>query len=319
MEQLSDRSIYQPWIIAKEAADEKQQMTSVEEQGSITVMTKLDPALIDQFQMDGVAVLRDVISPEWIATLRAGLDANIAAPGPHRRNYTKDGDSGHFFGDYVNWPRIQEYRDFAFKSPIGGIAASLMGSEKANLFHEHVVVKEPSTGDRTPWHHDQPYYCVDGNDSVSIWIPLDPVPQETAVEFIKGSHKWDRWFTPTKFTGVDYDRDDTGFETIPDIQSDRGNYDIVSHGLEVGDCVAFHFRTVHGAPGNSSSTVRRRAISFRFTGDDARFVIRDGEMSPPFLAFDALTLKPGDVMDSDLFPVVYPAAVIDQNASGSDG
>ena len=43
-------------------------------------------------------------------------------------------------------------------------------------------------------------------------MPLDPVPQDRAVEFIRGSHRWGRWFTPTRFTGVDYQRDDQGFE-----------------------------------------------------------------------------------------------------------
>jgi ectoine hydroxylase-related dioxygenase (phytanoyl-CoA dioxygenase family) len=111
-----------------------------------------------------------------------------------------------------------------------------MKSDKVNLFHEHAVVKEPGTKDRTPWHHDQPYYCVDGDDNVSLWIPLDPVPEERAVEFIRGSHKWGRWFTPTKFIGVDYERDDEGFETMPDIEAERHKYDIVSFGLEPGDC-----------------------------------------------------------------------------------
>ncbi len=268
-------------------------------------MTVLNEEIGTRFREDGVVVLRGAVSPDWIETLRKGLDRNIAEPGPHRREYTKEGASGQFFGDYCNWDRIKEYRDFVFSSPTADIAGELMGSDKVNLFHEHVVVKEPNTGERTPWHHDQPYYCVDGNDSVSIWIPLDPVPLGRGVEFVRGSHKWDRWFTPTKFTGTDYERNEQEqSERIPDIEADRDNYDIVSFGLEVGDAVAFHFRTVHGAPGNVSADTRRRAISFRWTGDDARFAIRTGEMSPPFLDFEGCTHKPGDVLDSALWPVV---------------
>lgn len=267
-------------------------------------MSFLDRETVARFRKDGVVALRRVFSTEWIETLRRGLDRNIAEPGPHRREYTGEGAPGHFFGDYCNWARIPEYKDFAFKSPVADLAGELMGSKKVTLFHEHVVVKEPQTGERTPWHHDQPYYCVDGMDNVSIWVPLDPVPEGRGVEFIRGSHKWDRWFTPTKFTGTDYERDDDGSETIPDIEAARGKYDIFSTGLEVGDCVAFHFRTVHGAPGNASADTRRRAISFRWTGDDARFAIRSGEMSPPFLDFEGCTHKPGDVLDSELWPVV---------------
>ena len=30
------------------------------------------------------------------------------------------------------------------------------------LYHEHVLTKEPGTTKRTPWHHDQSYYPIDG-------------------------------------------------------------------------------------------------------------------------------------------------------------
>ncbi|MDX1402350.1 MAG: hypothetical protein R3245_10540, partial [Kiloniellales bacterium] len=100
---------------------------------------------IDEFQRDGVTVLRSAFTEHWIDTLRRGLERNIADPGPHRREYTAEGESGHFFGDYCNWRRIAEYEDFARNSPAADIAGALMKSAKVNLFHEHVVVKEPGT------------------------------------------------------------------------------------------------------------------------------------------------------------------------------
>ncbi|MDG2284809.1 MAG: phytanoyl-CoA dioxygenase family protein, partial [Alphaproteobacteria bacterium] len=121
----------------------------------------LDNDIISSFHEDGAVILRDVFSPDWIETLRRGVDHNMGTPGPYTRGYTKHGAPGHFFGDYCNWDRIEEYRSFFFDSPASYIAGTLMGSSKVNLFHEHVLVKEPGTLDRTPWHHDQPYYCVD--------------------------------------------------------------------------------------------------------------------------------------------------------------
>jgi ectoine hydroxylase-related dioxygenase (phytanoyl-CoA dioxygenase family) len=259
---------------------------------------------VARYRRDGVVVLRGLFSAAWVDKLASGLARNIAEPGPYRRDYTKDGAPGHFFGDYCNWRRIPEYEDFARNSPAADIAGALMGSAKVNLFHEHVLVKEPGTSDRTPWHHDQPYYCVDGFDNVSLWLPLDPVPKERSVEFIAGSHLWGRWFTPTRFVGVDYERRDDGYEAMPDIEAARDGYDIRSFDLAPGDCVAFHFRTVHGAPGNASADMRRRAVAFRWTGDDARFALRRGEMSPPFPDFPDCTHAPGDPLDSPLFPVI---------------
>lgn len=268
----------------------------------------LDLKTIDAFRNDGAAVVRGAFSVDWIKRLRRGVDENMTTPGTYAKGYTKDGDPGHFFGDYCNWARIADYRAFFFDSPAPLMAAELMGSAKVNLFHEHVLVKEPKTRDRTPWHHDQPYYCVDGRDNVSFWIPLDPVPKETCVEFVAGSHRWGKWFTPTKFVGVHYDREDKGYETVPDINATRDDYRLLSWDLQPGDCIAFHFLTVHGAPGNPSQTARRRAFAARFTGDDATYAVRDGEMSPPF---PEVTLTPGDAMDCETFPVLLEGTTSD--------
>ncbi len=262
----------------------------------------LDPRTVEEFRADGAAVLRGAIPPDWIEALRRGVARNMDAPGPYARHYTAAGAPGRFFGDYCNWRRIADYRDFLFDSPAPLLAGELMGSSKVNLFHEHVLVKEPGTLDRTPWHHDQPYYCVDGRDTCSFWIPLDPVARAACVEFVAGSHRWGRWFAPAKFRpGETFARDDEGFEPVPDIDAERDGLRLLSWDLEPGDCVAFHFLTVHGAPGNLSETTRRRAFAARYTGDDARFVRRAGEMSPPF---PEVTLEPGAPMDCETFPVV---------------
>lgn len=264
----------------------------------------IDDQTIDQFHNDGAVVLRGVIDTDWIDKLQKGLEKNVKDPGPFMRTYT-DGDApGGFFGDYCNWRRISEYEDFLRKSPISAMARQLMKSQKANFFHEHVLVKEPGTLEKTPWHHDQPYYCVSGDDNVSFWVPLDPVPKKWGVEFVAGSHKWGRLFRPARFIGTDYVQPDDGFEPIPDIDAERSNHKILSYDVAVGDCIAFHFRTVHGAAGNGSSNARRRAIAWRWTGDDATFLIRKGVMSPPFPDMSDCTLLPGDPMDGDLFPDV---------------
>ena len=264
---------------------------------------ELEQSAVDAFQRDGVVLLKGVFS-NWVDTLRTGIDHNMRDPGEFGKNYTKEGQSGQFFGDYCNWQRIPEYRDFFFDSPAAELTSQLLGSETVQIFHEHVLVKEPGTAQKTPWHHDQPYYCVDGEKMCSLWIPLDPVEQSVCPEFIAGSHKWGKWFVPTKFTGASYTRDGDNMQPIPDIDAQRDEYDIKSWTLEPGDCIAFHFLTVHGAPENLSSH-RRRAFSARLMGEDARFAVRGGEMSPPFPGLEK-RLQPGMAMQADEFPVIYP-------------
>ncbi|MDP7611509.1 MAG: phytanoyl-CoA dioxygenase family protein, partial [Nitrospinaceae bacterium] len=221
------------------------------------------------------------------------------------KNYTTEGDSGNFFGDYCNWARIPEYRSFFFDSPAGEMAAELMQSETVRIFHEHVLVKEPGTSNPTPWHHDQPYYCVDGKQVLSFWIPLDTVPQTTCPEFVSGSHAWGKWFLPRKFSGVDYNHTEEWLEPIPDIENHREDYDIRSWDLEPGDAIAFHYLTVHGAPPNKSKKLRRRGFAARWLGDDTTYAQRSGDISPPFPGLEK-RLNVGDPLDTDEFPQVWP-------------
>ena len=149
-----------------------------------------------RYRADGVTVLRGVFA-EWVETLRAGVERNLRAPGPHVRRYTPPGQSGYFFGDYCNWQRIEEYRRFVERSNLGAVAAAMMGSRRAVFFHEHVLVKEPGTGEPTPWHHDYPYYSVDCDQSVSLWIALWMQCRRTcARSSFAGSHRWGKWYVP---------------------------------------------------------------------------------------------------------------------------
>ena len=103
-----------------------------------------------------------------------------------------------------------------------------------------------------------------------------------------------------KRQGHDYEHKDKEFEKIPDIENNREDYEIISYECELGDAIAFNYATIHAAHGNNSNN-RRRAFSVRFTGDDARYIKRKGEMSPPF---PNINLKNNEVLDSETFPVL---------------
>ncbi len=252
-----------------------------------------------RYRQDGAIVLRGVFS-DWIEPLRAGVEALMANPSPLERTVQPADGSAPFFQDLCNWQRIPEFEAFVYKSPAAEIAARLMGSRTARFFHDHVLVKQPGGSTVTPWHQDQPYYCVEGQQSVSFWIPLDPVPRDVVMECIRGSHTWGKGFRPMRFDGTRlYANDD--FETMPDIEAMRPTLDVAGWDMQPGDAIAFNFRTVHGAPGNQSPRMRR-VFSARWVGDDAVFAQRAGRTSPPF---PDLGLQDGDPLDVPIFPVVY--------------
>ena len=253
---------------------------------------------IRQFKDSGAIVLRGYFK-EWVEPLREGIEKNLASPGPYVRNYTDSGQ-GRFFGDYCNWQRIDEYREFLFYSPAAEIARELMESKIVRLFHEHVLVKEPGTSIPTPWHHDQPYYCVDGQQNCSIWLALDAIPLTTSLEFVAGSHRLNAMFQPERFDSSPL-YPNSKYPRIPDIEADRDSHEILSWELESGDAVAFHFLTLHSAPGNPCTNPRRRAFSSRWIGDDAVFAVREGQTSPPF---PNCRLRHGEPISGDDFPLI---------------
>ena len=259
---------------------------------------------IATYREEGVVVIRGLIDDAWCDRLADAVEANLADPGPWATDYTGPGGSGGFRDDYCNWERFDGYRDFVFESAAAELVGRLMGASVVRFNHEHVLVKEPGTAERSPWHHDQPYYCFDGNQVCSIWLPLDPVSRAVCPEFVAGSHRGG-YYLPRQF--VDHQSYPTygdAFPPVPDIEADRDGHVIRSWDLEPGDVIVFHMRTLHCAPGTPDWPHRRRAVATRWTGDDAVYARRPGPTSPPM---EWLELEPGDPLEHERLPVVWTA------------
>lgn len=260
------------------------------------------PEDVSEFQQDGVVCLRQILTPVEVSTLTAGVERNLAALSPLAINATRPGEPGAFIEDFRNWQRVPEYERVIRDSALGEAAAALMGSNRVRLNHDHLLVKEPGTLDPSPWHQDQPYYCIDGSQTVSFWLPLDPVDRQNTLEFVAGSHTG-KWFMPRTFvsrTAMVFD--EGALEEVPDIESDRDSWDIRGWAMRPGDAVAFNMLALHAASG---SPTRRRAFSVRFTGDDARYAPRPHKTSPPFDELDGV-LQAGEPLEHPLFPVIWP-------------
>jgi ectoine hydroxylase-related dioxygenase (phytanoyl-CoA dioxygenase family) len=258
----------------------------------------IDAKTVDAYRTDGAVVLRGVFT-DWIEPLRQGMAELMDHPSPLERSYQPEG-SARFFQDLCNWQRIGAFRDFVEHSPAAAIAGALMASRQVRFFHDHELVKEPGSSVVTPWHQDMPYYCVGGPNNVSLWIPLDPVPRETSLECVAGSHAWGVTHKPKRFDGTDLYAGDDRVE-MPDIDGNRDAYRILGWALEPGDAVAFNFATVHGASATLGAQNRRRVFSARWVGDDTVFVDRQGKGSPPFRD---VTLKTGEPLAGPQFPLI---------------
>jgi ectoine hydroxylase-related dioxygenase (phytanoyl-CoA dioxygenase family) len=251
------------------------------------------------YERDGIVCVKRAFSAEWLTFLADAIEATMAAPGRLAEEYTPKGGKGRFFGDVEMALRIPEFRRFVDESPAAEIAGRIMGSSKANYFYDQLLVKEPGTEERTPWHQDQPYWAVSGFQVCSLWLPLDPVGEEVSPEYICGSHRWPE-FNPSHFSDHSPYKN-TGLPQLPDLEAERHKHRIVRFATEPGDCLVFQAMIVHCAPGNSSRN-RRRALSTRWTGDNARYCRRPGEVAIPT---EDPGLQHGDILDSARFPVIW--------------
>ena len=262
-------------------------------------------SVADDFRRDGACVVRNLLDPGEVARLADGVEENLAAPSERAVEGGAGSGAGRFFEDFRNWTRIAAYEEVIRGSRLGAVAAELTGSATVRLHHDHVLVKEPGTTIRTPWHQDQPFYDIDGSDTVSFWIPLDPVPRESTLEFVAGSHATRTWYMPRGFFD---DRpmvyEDGTFADVPDVEAERDRHTILGWALEPGDAVAFNMLTLHAAGGSRN---RRRAFSVRLIGDDARHAERPHPTSPSFPELDG-ALAHGDPFAHPLFPLLWPPA-----------
>ncbi len=258
------------------------------------------PEQVQAYRRDGVVCLRQVFTPRAIAQLAEGIDWNLAHPSERAIVASTPNDPGRFFEDFCNWQRIDAYRRFIEESPAAALAGALMGGRQVRLYHDHLLVKEALTVQRTPWHQDQPYYNVAGTQNLSMWIPVDPVARAATPEFVAGS-QLGPWLMPRTFQDLQAKWFPEGsLADLPDIESDRASFPILGWEMQPGDAVCFNMLTLHAAPG---SAVRRRAFSLRFLGDDMRHAPRPWKTSPDFPGLEQ-ELPAGAALDHPLFPLL---------------
>lgn len=259
-----------------------------------------------RFERDGVVCLRGAISHEWVERLRGAVERSFVDPG----RIDLDDGGGRFHLNAMLFLRDPDVRAFVLESPAARIAQELMQSRTVRFYFDQIFVKEPGTAEKTPWHHDLPYWPVEGSQVVSLWLALDPVTAESSgLEYVRGSHRWPNRFRPEAWgpqtaenlaawqkMGLLGSED----EAPPDIEAHRDELELLRFDCEPGDVIAHHALTVHGSPGNASPTQRRRALSTRWVGDDARYAPRPGSFVP--LLDD--TQSPGEPLTAKKHPLV---------------
>ena len=265
---------------------------------------------IAEFQRNGAVALRRQFDRHWLETLRDGIDADIARAGPNVARHSKDPDAPAYLEGYWAWSHIPQFEDFVRNSPCAALAAELLDAPSVNLVMDNWFLREAGSSSRPPFHQDLAYFDFEGTMCV-LWLPLEPVTRENGIAFVKGSHLWDKLFMRVRFADGHpsfgaQEVNGLTYHAPPDVNADPGAYDLLQWDLELGDCIFFDMRTLHGGLSSVTPTETVRRFTLRMTAPDGMIRYRGDWAKEERAQFEAAGYAEGDRIAGDFFPQLWP-------------
>ena len=257
----------------------------------------LDAKAIGRFLDDGFIRLSNVLAPEVLAKYTPEIDRMVDEgnrlkdiPLEKRTLYDQA------FVQVMNlWTRNELVRELAFSKRLARIAAELMGTRGVRMWHDQALYKEPSGG-FTPWHVDQQYWPMANPNSVTAWIPLQPVPIEMGpLCFGRGSQR--------KRIGRNLEISAESEQHIRD-EVRKEKIDEIQEPFAIGD-VSFHLGwTLHRAGPNKTAGPRR---VFTIIYMDIDMLLAPPANKNQQLDWETWTpsTKIGQIMADPLNPILY--------------
>jgi ectoine hydroxylase-related dioxygenase (phytanoyl-CoA dioxygenase family) len=251
----------------------------------------IDPADVETFRRDGFVHLKGLLDADEIAGLRQAVDAAVTA---RKRNNTRAlADKSPYEQSFIQcqylWEDFPDVRPLTFHPRIVGAAAALIGAETMRLWHDQALYKEAG-GRETDAHQDHPYWPINELRTLTAWIPLVEVDDETGcMGYAPGSH--------------------TGAAEYVNIFTEPGSGEALVAKQKrkpvfvpagPGDVLFHHGLTVHLAKANRSDRTRRAYTAIYFA-DGCTRAAKGGHPS-----LDREAISVGAVIDGRATPIAWP-------------
>ena len=267
---------------------------------------------INQFNKEGAIFIKGKFDADWIKKLNKGIERDIKNPSPRFKSHTLEKDVPAYLEDYWTWDLVPEFKDFVFNSPYAKIASELMSAKKINLVMDNWFLREAGSKSAAPFHHDITYFDIEGTMCV-LWLPLEPLKKKEGIAWVKGSHLWNKLFLRVLFKdghrveGKECIIKGKKYENPPDILANKDKYEFLQWDFELGDCVIFDMRTLHGT---ISSSIPKKTLSrytLRVAKEDAKIsYVGDWTSYSYRKAMEDAGYKNGDRLGGKMFPKLWP-------------
>ncbi len=210
----------------------------------------LTESLVRQFRESGFIKLSNVLSPEVIAWYQQKITDLTIEHDPEKGTKLEDKDLyGRAFVQVGNlWEKSEMAAELICCRRLARLATDLLGTVGVRMYHDQSLYKEGSGG-VTPWHVDQQYWPMAAGNSLTAWIPLQPIPLEMGpLAFGQGSH--------LRHIGRDLEIGEES-ERVINAAVNRRKILEVYEPYELGD-VSFHYGwTLHRAGPNTTDNLRK--------------------------------------------------------------
>ncbi len=248
-----------------------------------------------QFQRDGHIRLQQLATADEVGAFLPHIEAIVRGSGKGDTPLDQRDAYHQAFLQVANlWELDDAVAIFVKAKRFAQVAAQLLGVPRVRLYHDQALFKEPGGG-VTFWHQDQYYWPIDTTNTVTMWMPLVDVPVEMGVlSFATRSHE-NGPLVP-KHISEDSDRE------LRAAIEERG-YAIAKQPLQAGDAT-FHFGWTAHAAGPNKTDRMRGVMTVIYVADGARVGELSNEHRPADLERWMPGLKPGDLIDSPLNPLL---------------
>ena len=256
----------------------------------------LTPDQIAEYQRNGHVLLRGLLTPEEVSAYREAILDAVSVLNREARPLEERDTYGKAFLQIMNlWVKDAKVSGLVLSRRLGKVAAQLMGTTGARLYHDQALFKEPQGGP-TPWHQDQHYWPLDTNDTITMWMPLvDADTSMGTMRFASGSHT-------IGYLG-DMPISDESEAKFDAFIRDRGFKVVESGAMRAGDATFHSGWTLHGAPGNTSARMRE-VMTVIYFPDGTRVGPVDNDNRRADLNAWLPGLMPGDLAASELNPLI---------------